>query len=134
MLEDKNVNLRLMEKEYVLLFVEWWNSLESQGEYFPVLQKSKTQALQEAVCQNRSINRNRVPVTIRDSQHFYIIFSSYPRGNLNMVNCPECGKPLKKSTRKAKYCCENSACSVIFVRHPDKQSIMEITYKARARS
>jgi RecA-family ATPase len=51
-----------------------------------------------------------------------------------MVNCPECGKPLKKNTRKAKYCCENSACSVIFVRHPDKQSIMEVTYKARARS
>jgi len=51
-----------------------------------------------------------------------------------MVNCPECGKPLKKSTRKAKYLCENSACSVIFVRHPDMQSIMEITYKASARS
>ena len=51
-----------------------------------------------------------------------------------MVNCPECGKPLKKSTRKAKYCCENTACSVIFVRHPDKQSIMEIAYKAKARS
>lgn len=51
-----------------------------------------------------------------------------------MVNCPECGKPLKKNTGKAKYCCENSACSVIFVRHPDKQSIMKITYKARARS
>jgi RecA-family ATPase len=50
-----------------------------------------------------------------------------------MVDCPECGKPLKKSTRKARYCCENNACSVIFVRHPDKESIMEITYKARAR-
>jgi len=51
-----------------------------------------------------------------------------------MVNCPECGKPLKKGTRKAKYWCENSGCSVIFVRHPDKQSMMEITYKAKARS
>jgi hypothetical protein len=50
-----------------------------------------------------------------------------------MVNCPECGKPLKKSTRKAKYCCENSACSVIFVRHIDKP-YMEITYKASARA
>jgi hypothetical protein len=50
-----------------------------------------------------------------------------------MVDCPECGKPLKKNTRKSKYCCENSACSVIFVRYPDKQSIMEITYKASAR-
>ena len=41
------MNLRLMEKEDVPLLVEWWNSLEFQGEYFPVLQKSKSQALQE---------------------------------------------------------------------------------------
>lgn len=46
--------------------------------------------------------------------------------------CPECGKPLKKGS-KAKYCCENSVCSVIFVRHPDKQPIMEIKYKTKAR-
>jgi len=50
-----------------------------------------------------------------------------------MVNCPECGKPLKKDLDKAKYCCENSACSVIFVLHPDKHSIMEIAYKASGR-
>ena len=49
-----------------------------------------------------------------------------------MVNCPECGKPLKKSKRKGKYSCENSTCSVIFVRHPDKQSMIEIAYKADA--
>jgi hypothetical protein len=77
---------------------------------------------------------NRAPVTIRDSQRFYIILSSYSRGNLKVVNCPECGKPLKRDTGKTRYCCENSACSVIFVRHPDKQSIMEITHEARARS
>jgi hypothetical protein len=47
-----------------------------------------------------------------------------------MVNYPECGKPLKKDTGKARYSCENSACPVIFIRNPDKQSIMEITYKA----
>jgi hypothetical protein len=32
-----------------------------------------------------------------------------------MVNCPECGMPLKKShPTKSKYSCENSACFVIF--------------------
>jgi RimJ/RimL family protein N-acetyltransferase len=46
-LEGKRINLKLMEKEDVPLLVEWWNSLEFQGEYFPVLQKSKTQALRE---------------------------------------------------------------------------------------
>nr|MDO8134918.1 GNAT family protein [Candidatus Njordarchaeum guaymaensis] len=47
MLEGKNVNLRIMEKEDVPLLLEWWNSLEYQGEDFPIPQKSKTQALQE---------------------------------------------------------------------------------------
>jgi endogenous inhibitor of DNA gyrase (YacG/DUF329 family) len=49
-----------------------------------------------------------------------------------MVNCPECGKPLKKESLKSKYCCENNACSVIFVRHADRQSVMEIAYTASA--
>jgi hypothetical protein len=50
-----------------------------------------------------------------------------------MVDCPECRKPLKKDNGKAKYYCENSTCSVIFVLHPDKQPIMRIAYKAKAR-
>jgi hypothetical protein len=49
-----------------------------------------------------------------------------------MVNCPECGKPLNKIAQKSKYYCENNACSVIFVRHADKQSVMEIVYNASA--
>jgi hypothetical protein len=49
-----------------------------------------------------------------------------------MVDCPECRKPLKKDKGKAKYYCENSTCSVIFVLHPDKQPIMRIAYKAKA--
>ena len=47
MLEGKRVNLRIMEKENVPLLVEWFNNLGFQGEYFPILQKSKTQAIQE---------------------------------------------------------------------------------------
>jgi hypothetical protein len=49
-----------------------------------------------------------------------------------MANCPECGKPLKKENSKSMYCCENNACSVIFVRHPDSESMMEIKYDASA--
>ncbi|HML03844.1 MAG TPA: GNAT family protein [Candidatus Bathyarchaeia archaeon] len=47
MLKGKNVNLRIMEKDDAPLLVDWWNDLEYQGKYFPVPQKSKTQALQE---------------------------------------------------------------------------------------
>lgn len=49
------------------------------------------------------------------------------------VNCPECGKPLKKDKGRARYSCENSSCPVIEVRHPDKP-FMEIQYEARFRS
>ena len=49
-----------------------------------------------------------------------------------MANCPDCGKPLKKRGRKAKCCCENDRCSVIFVRHPDKPGIVEVIRKAGA--
>jgi hypothetical protein len=50
-----------------------------------------------------------------------------------MVDCPECGKPLQKIKHKSKYWCENNACSIIFVRHPDKPSLTSITHKAEAR-
>ena len=50
-----------------------------------------------------------------------------------VYDCPECGKPLRKKTHKSRYFCENSTCSVVFVRHPDNQSMMEIVYRAGAR-
>jgi RimJ/RimL family protein N-acetyltransferase len=34
-LEGRNVNLRIMEKEDLSLFVEWWNSSEFMGGYVP---------------------------------------------------------------------------------------------------
>jgi RimJ/RimL family protein N-acetyltransferase len=47
MLEDERVNLRVIEKNDVPSFVDWYNDLEFQGEYFPVLQRSKSRALKE---------------------------------------------------------------------------------------
>ena len=43
MLEGKNVNVRIMEKEDLPLFVEWRNSPEVLGEYNPLRQVSKTE-------------------------------------------------------------------------------------------
>jgi RimJ/RimL family protein N-acetyltransferase len=43
LLEGKNVNLRVMEKEDLPLFVEWFNKPEVFGEYNPLLQMSKTE-------------------------------------------------------------------------------------------
>ncbi len=44
MLEGKNVNLRLMEKEDLPLFAEWFNKPEVFGEYNPFHQISRTEA------------------------------------------------------------------------------------------
>jgi hypothetical protein len=41
LLEGKNVNLRVMEKEDLTLFEEWNNNLDFIGEYTPLGQTSK---------------------------------------------------------------------------------------------
>jgi RimJ/RimL family protein N-acetyltransferase len=43
LLEGNNVNLRLMEKEDLPLFVEWMNNPEFWGEYFSPIQRTKAE-------------------------------------------------------------------------------------------
>ena len=43
MLEGKNVNLRVVEKEDIPLLTEWWTSLEFLGENFSPIQRSRTE-------------------------------------------------------------------------------------------
>jgi RimJ/RimL family protein N-acetyltransferase len=43
LLEGKNVNLRVMEKEDLPLFTEWFNSIEFSGEYFSPIQMSRAE-------------------------------------------------------------------------------------------
>ena len=43
MLEGKNVNLRVVEKEDLPLFAEWLNKPEFLGEYNRLLQMSRTE-------------------------------------------------------------------------------------------
>ncbi|MGD0977870.1 MAG: hypothetical protein ABR962_01880 [Candidatus Bathyarchaeia archaeon] len=46
-----------------------------------------------------------------------------------MVDCPECGKPLRKEREgKSKYFCENEQCNVAFVLHPHEPSKTRIAY------
>jgi hypothetical protein len=44
LLEGKNVNLKIMEKEDLPLFAEWFNKPEVFGEYNPLHQMSRTEA------------------------------------------------------------------------------------------
>jgi len=43
MLEGKLVNLRVIEREDLSIWIEWLNNLEFFGEYFPILQRSKAE-------------------------------------------------------------------------------------------
>lgn len=58
---------------------------------------------------------------------------SFVRG-FGVVNCPECGKPLRKEREgESKYFCENERCNVTFVLHPCEQSETRIAYTGFAR-
>jgi len=35
---------------------------------------------------------------------------------MRSINCPQCGKPMRKRRKKAEYECRNPRCPVIFVR------------------
>jgi len=43
LLEGKNVNLRVVEKEDVPLLVDWWSNPEFWGEYFSPIQRTKAE-------------------------------------------------------------------------------------------
>lgn len=43
LLEDKTVNLRVVEKEDLAFLAEWYNKLELSGEYNPLWQVSRTE-------------------------------------------------------------------------------------------
>jgi hypothetical protein len=44
-----------------------------------------------ALCKAHATSRNKAPVTIRDSQHFYIIFSRYLTGIRRWLIVPNAG-------------------------------------------
>ena len=50
------------------------------------------------------------------------------------MTCPDCGRPLKKDGRKAKYTCENDACTVIFVRYPRYAELVEVIRQPGSRT
>ena len=51
-----------------------------------------------------------------------------------MVNCPECGKPLRKEQEgESGYFCENEDCNVTFVFYPSEPSKTRIAYTGYTR-
>jgi hypothetical protein len=50
-----------------------------------------------------------------------------------MVNCPQCGMPMKKVGRESKYYCDNERCIVAFVCHPLEPNKVRIAYTGLGR-
>ena len=81
MLEGKNVNLRIMEKEDLPLFAEWINKLEFIGEYNPLLQKSKTEI--EKDYEKGSLELTRFVIEKKDGSKIgSMVHFTHPVGNL----------------------------------------------------
>jgi NAD-dependent DNA ligase len=52
-------------------------------------------------------------------------------GSVNTtVNCPRCGKALKKETGKNQYNCENEHCPVLFVRSPTNPYKRKVVFES----
>ena len=102
MLEGKNVNLRVMEKEDLPLFAEWLNKPDLFGEYVPLHQMSKTEAekMFETPHEKKSfIIEKKDGSKIGFITHFYVL---HPSAGKQL----EIGYSLVPSERGKGYCSE----------------------------
>ena len=101
MLEGKNVNLRVMEKEDLPLFAEWFNKPEVFGEYNPLHQMSRIEAekmLENPLELKPFIIEKKDGSKIGFVAHFYVL---HPAGRQL-----EIGYSLVPSERGKGYCSE----------------------------
>jgi RimJ/RimL family protein N-acetyltransferase len=101
LLEGKNVNLRIMEKEDLPLFAEWVNKPEFFGEYISLMQLSKSEA--EKMLENPYEMRYFV-IEKKDGRKIGLIFHFYvlhPAGRQL-----EIGYALVPGERGKGYCTE----------------------------
>jgi len=110
LLEGKNVNLRVMEREDLPLIAEWLSSLVFQGEYFSLVQVSRTDM--EKVIEN-PFEMKRFIVEKKDGSkigfvaHFYVL---HPAGKLM-----EMGFAMVPSERGKGYCTEAAKIMVDYL-------------------
>jgi ribosomal-protein-alanine N-acetyltransferase len=102
LLEGKNVNLRIVEKEDLPMISEWFNKPEVFGEYNPLVQVSKTEA--EKGYEKRSFEQAEFFIEGKDGSrlgyiwHFNVV---HPAGRIL-----EIGYFLVPSERGKGYCTE----------------------------
>jgi RimJ/RimL family protein N-acetyltransferase len=110
LLEGKNVNLRVMEKEDLPLFVEWFNKPEVFGEYNPLRQMSRTEAekmFESPLELKPFIIEKKDGSKIGFVAHFYVL---HPAGRQL-----EIGYSLVPSERGKGYCTEAAKIMVDYL-------------------
>jgi RimJ/RimL family protein N-acetyltransferase len=101
LLEGKNVNLKIMEKEDLPLFAEWFNKPEVFGEYNPLRQMSRSDSekmLESPHELKPFFIEKKDGVRVGFVAHFYVL---HPAGKLL-----EIGYSLVPSERGKGYCTE----------------------------
>ena len=104
MLEGRNVNLRIAEKEDIPLFTDWWNSLEVIGDYelFPQMSKAEMEKQIEKWSSQPSPFDTKVFIIEKkdESKIGYI-------GHRPVGRSQELGYAILPSERKKGYCSES---------------------------
>jgi len=98
LLEGKNVNLRIVEKEDLPLLADWSNNPEYLGEYIWLPQQSRTEWAKR--CDNLTLDTKWFFIEKKDGTKIGTMFH-WPIGNLM-----EIGYVLVPSERGKRYCTE----------------------------
>ena len=111
MLEGKNVNLRVMEKDDLPLYAEWSNNLAFLGEYFSPIQRSRTET--EKMLEPSPYEWKDFVIEKKDGTKIGFIGSFYilhPMGKML-----EMGYTLIPSERGKGYCTEAAQIMVDYL-------------------
>jgi len=111
LLEGKTVNLRVVEKEDLLLVTEWFNNPELGGEYFSPIQRTRTEMEKSFESSPSEIRRfiieKKDGTKIGFIQHFNV---QNPMGKI-----VEVGYALVQSERRKGYCSEATTLMVDYL-------------------
>ena len=111
MLEGKNVNLRVMEKEDIPLMTEWLNSPEFYGQYFSPIQRTKTEI--EKTLESSPIEFKQFVIEKKDRTKIgFIAYFCMPHPWGKML---EMGYGLVPSERRKGYCTEAAKIMVDYL-------------------
>jgi ribosomal-protein-alanine N-acetyltransferase len=112
LLEGKNVNLRIMEKEDFPLFIEWYSKSEFWGEFVSPLQRSRTE-LEKAISEPGQFEWKDFLIEKKDGTKIgWISFYYAPHP---MGKTLEIGYSLIPNERRKGYCTEASQIMVDYL-------------------